>query len=168
MVFKVYAATERRLIITHLKATFTTIIMPAQKATLALIIQPVIKQFWVSKTWYLALDGVDSLSKSLDVGRGDTSNRDTSILSSINAVLLRQLIHLLGGQSGVRKHADLGGDVVPVLLAAELLKVVLEERAHLDDAVGHALHLAEPLLVELWVVENLGGDAGAVDWWVGV
>lgn len=58
--------------------------------------------------------------------------------------------------------------MIPVLFAAELLEVVLEERAHLNDAVGHALDLAEPLLVELWVVENLGGDAGAVDWWVGV
>ena len=58
--------------------------------------------------------------------------------------------------------------MVPVLLAAELLEVVLEECAHLDDAVGHALNLAEPLLVELWGVEDLGGDAGTVDWRVGV
>ena len=58
--------------------------------------------------------------------------------------------------------------MVPVLLAAELLKIVLEERAHLDDTVGHALDLAEPLLVELWIVEDLGRDAGTVDWWVGV
>lgn len=83
-------------------------------------------------------------------------------------MLLRQLIHLLSSQAGICKHADLGGDVVPILLAAELLKVVLEERAHLDDTVGHALDLAEPLLVELWVVQDLGRDAGTVDWWVGV
>lgn len=67
-------------------------------------------------------------------------------------MLLGQLVHLLRGQASVRKHADLGGDVVPILLAAEVLEVLLEERAHGDDAVGHALDLAEPLLVELWRV----------------
>lgn len=83
-------------------------------------------------------------------------------------MLLGQLIHLLGGQAGVGEHADLAGDVAPVVLAAELLEVLLEEGAHLDDAVGHLLDLGEPLLVELGGVEDLGGDAGAVNGGVGV
>ena len=83
-------------------------------------------------------------------------------------MLLGKLVHLLGGQAGVGEHADLGGDVAPVVLGAELLEVLLEEGAHLDDAVGHLLDLGEPLLVELGGVEDLGGDAGAVDRGVGV
>lgn len=83
-------------------------------------------------------------------------------------MLLRKLGHLLSGQTGVGEHADLAGDVAPVVLAAELLEVVLEQGAHLDDAVGHALDLAEPLLVERRVVQDGAGNAGAVDGRVGV
>ncbi len=49
------------------------------------------------------------------------------------------------------------------MLGAEPLEVLLEHGAHLDDAVGHVLDLDEPLLVQGRGVEDLGGDAGAVD-----
>lgn len=62
----------------------------------------------------------------------------------------------------------LAGDVGPVVLAAELLEVGAERRAHLDDAVSHALDLTEPLLVESGVVHDGGGDTGTVDGRVGV
>lgn len=54
------------------------------------------------------------------------------------------------------------------MLAAELLEVLLEQSTHGDDAVSHALDLAEPLLVQRCIVENLGGNASTVDWGVGV
>jgi hypothetical protein len=77
--------------------------------------------------------------------------------------LLGQRVHLLRRQTGVGEHADLRCDVAPIVLAAELLEVLLEQSAHGDDAVGHALDLTEPLLVQRGVVENLGRDAGTVD-----
>lgn len=115
----------------------------------------------------LTLDLEDSLSQTTDVGAGDTRHGDTSILGRVHGVLLSQPVHLLGRHASVGEHADLRGDVAPVVLAAELLEVVLEEGAHGDDAVGHALDLAEPLLVEGRVAEDLGGDSGAVDGRVG-
>jgi hypothetical protein len=54
------------------------------------------------------------------------------------------------------------------VLTAELLEVLFEESAHGDNTFGHALDLAQPLLVERGVVEDLRGDAGTVDWRVGV
>lgn len=54
------------------------------------------------------------------------------------------------------------------MLAAELLEVGAEERAHLDDAASHALDLTEPLLVKSRVVHDGGGDAGTVNGRVGV
>lgn len=54
------------------------------------------------------------------------------------------------------------------MLGAELLEILLEEGTHGDDAVGHVLDLAQPLLVQLGVAEDLGGNAGAVDGRVGV
>jgi hypothetical protein len=82
--------------------------------------------------------------------------------------LLGQGIHLLRLQTSVCEHTDLRGDVAPVVLAAKLLEVLLEKSAHADDTIGHALDLAEPLLVEGRVVEDFGCNACAVDWWVGV
>ena len=76
--------------------------------------------------------------------------------------------HLLGSQAGVGEHTDLAGDVAPVVLAAEFLEIVLEQGAHLDDAVGHALDFTQPLLVERRVVQNGAGDASAVNGRVGV
>jgi len=58
--------------------------------------------------------------------------------------------------------------VAPVVLAAELLEVLLEEGTHGDDAVSHALDLTEPLLVEGSVVQNLRGNACTVNWRVRV
>lgn len=83
-------------------------------------------------------------------------------------MLLGELVHLLGAQASVGEHANLVGDVGPVVLGAELLEVGLEQGAHLDDAVSHVLDLAEPLLVELGVLEDGGGDAGTVDGRAGV
>lgn len=65
-------------------------------------------------------------------------------------------------------RSHLAGDVGPVVLAAELLEVGAEERAHLDDAASHALDLTEPLLVKSRVVHDGGGDAGTVNGGVGV
>ena len=82
--------------------------------------------------------------------------------------LLSQFGHLLSSQTGVGEHANLGCDVAPVVLTAELLKVLLEESTHGDDAVGHALDLTKPLLVEGGVVQDLRGNAGTVNGRVGV
>lgn len=116
----------------------------------------------------LTLDGVDSLSESLDVVRCDTCNRDSAILGGVNRVLLGESGHLLWGQSGIGEHANLRGDVAPVVLAAESLEVLLEESTHLDDTVGHTFDLTKPLLVQGLVVEDGGSNASAVHWWVGV
>lgn len=82
--------------------------------------------------------------------------------------LLSQLIHLLGGQSGVSEHADLAGDMAPVVLRSQCLKLLLQQGAHGDDAVSHTLDLTQPLLVETWVVEHLRGNTSTVNGRVGV
>lgn len=130
--------------------------------------QPTMPSSSIPNTNPLTLDSIDSLSESLNIARRDTRHRDPAILRGIHRVLLRQHVHLLRVEAGVGEHADLAGDVAPVVLGSEVLEVLLEERAHRDDAVRHALDLAQPLLVQLGVVEDLGRDARAVDRWVGV
>lgn len=58
--------------------------------------------------------------------------------------------------------------MAPVVLAAELLQVLLEQGAHADDPFRHALDLAEPLRVQRGVIEDLGRNPSTVDRWVGV
>lgn len=117
---------------------------------------------------FLTLDLEDGLGQTADIVASDTGNRDTAILGGVDGVLLGQLVHLLGAQASVGEHANLAGDVGPVVLGAELLKVLLEEGTHGDNSVGHALDLAQPLLVQLGVAQDLGGNAGTVDGGVGV
>lgn len=105
----------------------------------------------------------DGLGETSDVAGGDTGDTDSAVLGSVYAVLLGQLVHLLRLETGECEHADLAGDVAPVLLAAKLLEVLLEQSAHGDDAVGHALDLAQPLLVQGGVVEDGRCDTSAVD-----
>lgn len=111
---------------------------------------------------------VDSLGQSADVLRGDSGNGDSAVLGSVDGELLGKSLNLLRRQTGVAEHTNLRGDVVPVLLGAKSLEVLLEQSSHLDHSVGHLLDLTEPLLLELGVVEDGGGDSGTVDGGVGV
>jgi len=58
--------------------------------------------------------------------------------------------------------------VAPVMLAAQFLEVLVEERAHRDDAVRHALDLTEPLLMERIIRQDVGSDTSSVHGGVGV
>lgn len=132
-----------------------------------LILQPTP---WLSPINYapLTLDLEDGLGEVSDVLASDTRDGDTSILGQVNGVVLGDLLYLLGLEAGVSEHADLVGDVRPVVLGTERLELPTEQLAHGDDAVGHALDFALPLLVQLGVVQDSGSNTGAVDGGVGV
>lgn len=53
--------------------------------------------------------------------------------------------------------------MTPVVLAAEVLQVLLQQSTHADDAVRHSFDFSEPLLVQVGVVQDLGRDPGAVN-----
>lgn len=63
--------------------------------------------------------------------------------------------------SDVRPY--LVGDVVPVVLATQVFKVLLEQGSHLNDAICHSLDLAKPLFIQASIVEDLGSNAGTMD-----
>lgn len=134
----------------------------------AAIYHPAAPFIHLSHIQTLTLDLEDGLSEVVNVAAGDARNRDTAVLGEVNRRVLGDLLNLLGLQASESEHADLGGDVGPVVLGAKSLELLTEELAHGDDAVGHALDLALPLGVELGVVEDLRGDAGTVDGGVGV
>lgn len=106
---------------------------------------------------------MDSLGQSLNVAAGDASNRDTSVAGAVDRVLLGKSVNLFGREASVAEHANLGGDVVPVLLGTKSLEVLLEKSSHSNHAVSHVLDFLEPLSLELRVGENDRGNAGTVD-----
>lgn len=82
--------------------------------------------------------------------------------------LLSQSINLLRLQPGVAKHSNLARDMVPIMLRAELFETALECIPHRNDTIRYSLDFGEPLIVELWVIEDLRCDASTTDGGVGV
>lgn len=80
---------------------------------------------------------VNRFREALDVAAGDASNGYPAVFGCIYgelkpvssshqaqfrlADLFRQLAHLLWSEAGVGKHANLGSDMVPIMLAAQVL-----------------------------------------------
>lgn len=108
------------------------------------------------------------LCKVLDVGRRNACDRDSAVLGEVDGVVFGHLCDLLLGEASEAEHTNLVSNVVPVQGGAVLLEVALELGSHGDDSVGHALDFAHPFFTEVGVAHDGGGDAGAVDWRVGV
>jgi hypothetical protein len=105
---------------------------------------------------------IDRLGEVLDVLGVQASHADTAVLGHVDVVLLAESQDLRLGQASEREHADLVGDVVPRAGSLQLLEVVAQCRAHLDDTAGHGAQVALPLGEQLLVVEDCGSNAGTV------
>ena len=112
-------------------------------------------------------NSINRLSEVLDIVRVQASHADTAVFSHVHVVLLAQRQDLRLAETREGEHADLVGDVVPRAGRLELVELRLERFAHLYDAAGHGAQIAFPLGEKLLVVEDCGGDAGAVGGRVG-
>ena len=112
-------------------------------------------------------NSINRLGEVLNIVRVQASHADAAVLGHVHVVLLAQRQDLLLAEAGEREHADLIGDVVPCAGSLELVELLLQRLAHLDDAARHGAEIAFPLGEELLVVEDCGGDAGAVGGRVG-
>ena len=72
---------------------------------------------------------------------------------------------LLWSQSGEGEHTNLGSDVIPGSLGANLFQVLSEGLSHRVYTVGDHNQFVEPLLSHLWLVKDDGGNSCAVKWW---
>lgn len=108
-------------------------------------------------------DGIHSLGKVLDVVGVQAGHADAAVLGHVDVELLPEPQDLGLGQAGVAEHTDLVGDVVPVARGAQLGEPGTQGRAHAENAARHGTQVLLPLGEEGDVVEDGGGDAGAVD-----
>jgi len=62
---------------------------------------------------------MESGSDAVKVAGVKTSDGDASVHSHVDGVLITELVNHISGQSSEGKHADLVGQVIPVVGAAE-------------------------------------------------
>ena len=110
-------------------------------------------------------DVLNALGDVIDVLRGNSADRDTTVLSHINAMFLDHGLALFDGQAREREHADLGRDMGPVSLDLLLLKGSAEGVAHVVHPGADDDELIEPLLAHLGVVEDGSRNSGTVLGW---
>lgn len=80
-------------------------------------------------------------------------------------MLANHSLTLLLGQSGECEHTNLGGNMIPGSLGADLLQVLSKGLSHGIYTLGDHDQLVEPLLSHLWLVEDDRGNSGTVKWW---
>lgn len=113
-------------------------------------------------------DGVEGLSNVSDVVCVEAGDRDTAISGHVDSVLLAELINLVSVETSVGEHADLAGEMAPVVLVANILKSVSQTGAHLGDAARHVEEILVPHLSERLVAEDGVDNASTVEWRVRV
>ncbi len=87
------------------------------------------------------MDGMGQVGVVLGAHAG---HWNTTVVGQVDRELLDEALHLGAAQAGEAEHADLGGDVTPVVRGALLAQIVHQWLSHRDDTVSHAFHLAQP------------------------
>ena len=80
-------------------------------------------------------NSVEVLGDIVDVLRVETGDRDTTIHCHVDVVLFTKFVNLILVETSVGKHANLVGDVAPVVLVAQILQL-------LDKTLAHCSHTA--------------------------
>merc|ERR1711865_574148 len=118
--------------------------------------------FVTSERSLIGNNSLDTVSNVINVLGGNTADRDSSVLSHVDVMLLNHSLGLLNGKSGEREHTNLGGDVRPVSLGSVLLESSAEGLSHGKDSIANSNELGLPLVSELNVVQKLGSNSSSV------
>ena len=78
---------------------------------------------------------VEVLGDIAEVLGVETSDGDTTVHCHVDVMLFTKFVNLILVETSVSKHANLVGDVAPVVLVAQILQL-------LDKALAHVLHTA--------------------------
>ena len=80
-------------------------------------------------------NSVEVLSDIVEVLGVETGDRDTTIHCHVDVVVFTECVYLILVKTSVGKHANLAGDVAPVVLVAQILQL-------LDKTFAHVVHTA--------------------------
>ena len=104
----------------------------------------------------------------VEVLRVETGDGNTAVHGHVDGILFAELVDLVLVQASEGEHANLVGDVAPIVLIAHLFQLVAEAVAHVVHAAGHVAQILVPHGGELRVAQDYIDDAGAVNGWVRV
>ena len=109
---------------------------------------------------------MESFGDVVEVLGVEASDGDTSIHGHVDVILLAQLVDLVLVETGEGEHADLAGDVAPVVLVSEGSQFLNKTMAHSVHTSRHISQVLVPHGGEIFVAENDVDDTGTVDGWV--
>lgn len=116
-----------------------------------------------SSQWFSVGDLVEGLGDVVDVVGVEAGNRDSSVSGHVDGVLFLELLDLLGAETSISKHTDLGGEVTPVVSAAVILQFLDHARPHLLDSTRHVQQVLVPAGSQGWVAQNDINDTSSVN-----
>jgi len=111
---------------------------------------------------------VEGVGAVFDVAGVEAGDGDSSVHGHVDGVLLSELVDHVMVEAGEGEHADLRGDVIPVVLGASGLESRLEGSSHQSHSIGHDDEVLLPHGGELFVSEDDVDNSSSVNWGVGV
>lgn len=82
-------------------------------------------------------DLVECLSNSINVVRIKTGNRNSAITRHVNMVVILKHIDLLRAEACVSEHANLTGDMTPIVSASISFEFFNQSTSHFLDSSRH-------------------------------
>lgn len=80
-------------------------------------------------------NSVEVLGDIVEVLGVETSDGDTTIHRHVDVMIFTESVNLILAKASVSEHANLAGDVAPVVLVAQILQL-------LDKTLAHCSHTA--------------------------
>ena len=101
-----------------------------------------------------------------DIRRVQPCNRNPTIRGHVYVVILCQFDDLCFCEPSISKHANLIGDVGPVMWRAKVCEVLYNLVSHIFDTRRHFDKVLLPACAELFTTQNCINDPSTVNWWV--
>jgi hypothetical protein len=111
---------------------------------------------------------VEGLRDVVEVASVESGDGDTSVHSQVNGEFLTEFVDLVFVEASECKHANLVGDVGPIMLITESFKLVTEAVSHLVHAARHILEVLVPHCCQFGVSQDNVDNSGSVNGWVRV
>lgn len=83
-------------------------------------------------------------------------------------VVVLERINLLRAEACVSEHANLTGDMTPIVSASISLEFFNQSSSHFLDSSRHVQQILMPASSKFWVTQDNINNPGSVNWWIGV
>jgi len=111
---------------------------------------------------------VESWGNSFDVSSIKTSNRNSTICSHIDTMVVSKLINLSNIKTSIGEHTDLRCNVSPVVFITQRSKVLYKCCSHFLHSSGHVSKILMPACGKFSISQNVINDSCTMDWWIWV